>query len=67
MKRWFLRATLVLGVMTLATAPAFGQGGGASSTATITGRVADNSGAVLPGVTVTASSPSMLGVQSADQ
>ncbi|MDP1568391.1 MAG: carboxypeptidase-like regulatory domain-containing protein, partial [Vicinamibacterales bacterium] len=39
------------------------QGGGASSTATIQGRVADTSGAVLPGVTVTAASPSMLGLQ----
>jgi hypothetical protein len=39
------------------------QGGGASATGTIQGRVADTSGAVLPGVTVTASSPSMLGVQ----
>ncbi|MDP1568691.1 MAG: carboxypeptidase-like regulatory domain-containing protein, partial [Vicinamibacterales bacterium] len=43
--------------------PAFAQGGGASATGTIQGRVADTSGAVLPGVTVTASSPSMLGVQ----
>ena len=39
------------------------QGGGASSTGTIQGRVADNTGAVLPGVTVTASSPSMIGTQ----
>lgn len=39
------------------------QGGGASSTGTIQGRVADASGAVLPGVSVTASSPSMIGTQ----
>jgi hypothetical protein len=39
------------------------QGGGASSTGTIQGRVADSSGAMLPGVTVTASSPSMIGTQ----
>ncbi len=39
------------------------QGGGASSTGTIQGRAADSSGAVLPGVSVTASSPSMIGVQ----
>src|SRR5688500_59490 len=39
------------------------QGGGASSTGTIQGRVTDPSGAVLPGVTVTAVSPSMIGVQ----
>jgi hypothetical protein len=45
--------------------PALGQGGGASSTGTIQGRVTDAQGAVLPGVTVTASSPSALGVQTA--
>jgi hypothetical protein len=65
MKRWFQRAVLAVGVLSLATSAAFAQGGGASSTATITGRVADNSGAVLPGVTVTAASPSMLGTQTA--
>jgi hypothetical protein len=64
MKRWFSRAALIVCAL-LAASPAFAQGGGASSTATITGRVADGSGAVLPGVTVTASSPSMLGTQTA--
>src|SRR6185369_13194359 len=54
----------VLAVCLLATAPAFAQGGGASSTGTITGRVTDTSNAVLPGVTVNATSPSMMGVQS---
>ena len=38
-------------------APAFAQGGGASSTGTIQGRVTDASGGVLPGVTVTATEP----------
>ena len=42
---------------------AFAQGGGASSTGTIQGRVMDAQGAVLPGVTVTATSPSALGAQ----
>ena len=42
---------------------AFAQGGGASSTGTIQGRVTDAQGAVLPGVTVTATSPSALGAQ----
>jgi hypothetical protein len=42
---------------------AFAQGGGASSTGTIQGRVTDAQGAVLPGVTVTAISPALLGVQ----
>ncbi|HEY7291453.1 MAG TPA: carboxypeptidase regulatory-like domain-containing protein [Vicinamibacterales bacterium] len=43
---------------------AFAQGGGASTTGSINGRVADSSNAVLPGVTVTTSSPSLMGVQS---
>jgi hypothetical protein len=43
--------------------PAFAQGGGASSTGTIQGRVADAQGAVMPGVTVTATSPALLGPQ----
>jgi carboxypeptidase family protein len=39
------------------------QGGGASTTGSITGKVADHTGAVLPGVTVTASSLSLMGLQ----
>ena len=54
-----LAAILAAFVPILATA----QGGGASSTGTIQGRVTDSSGAVLPGVSVTASSPSMIGTQ----
>jgi hypothetical protein len=42
---------------------AMAQGGGASSTGTIQGRITDAQGAVLPGVAVTATSPSMLGQQ----
>ncbi|MEO8679445.1 MAG: carboxypeptidase regulatory-like domain-containing protein [Vicinamibacterales bacterium] len=53
-------AALVLGLAASAAA----QGGGASTTGTIQGKVSDSSGAVLPGVTVTATSPSMIGVQS---
>jgi hypothetical protein len=50
--------------MVLAICPlAFAQGGGASSTGTIQGRVTDAQGAILPGVTVTATSPAMLGQQ----
>ena len=56
-----LLAALVLGLLVPYSAAA--QGGGASSTGTIQGRVADASGAVLPGVTVTATSPSMIGAQ----
>jgi hypothetical protein len=62
MRRCFLGLLAV--VFVLATAvPAFAQGGGASSTGTIQGRVTDAQGAVLPGVTVTATSPSALGAQ----
>ena len=56
-----LAAALVIGLF--APMASVAQGGGASSTGTIQGRVADSSGAVLPGVTVTASSPSMIGTQ----
>lgn len=42
---------------------AFAQGGGASSTGTIQGRVVDAQGAVLPGVSVTATGPALLGAQ----
>jgi hypothetical protein len=51
-------------VLSLAAAPAFAQGGGASSTGTIQGRVMDAQGAVLPGVTVSATSPALIQPQS---
>ena len=57
-------AGLLLALVFAATS-AFAQGGGASSTGTIQGRVTDAQGAVLPGVTVTATSPSALGAQTA--
>lgn len=41
------------------------QGGGAGSTGTIVGRVADSSGGVLPGVTVSVTSASLMGLHSA--
>lgn len=64
MKRWF--SGLLAVVLATATATsAFAQGGGASSTGTIQGRVTDAQGAVLPGVTVTATSPAALGAQTA--
>ena len=47
-------------VVTLAS-PAFAQGGGASSTGSISGEVKDAQGGVLPGVTVTATSPAQIG------
>ena len=62
MRRWTLGLLALLAALSF-SAPAFAQGGGASSTGTIQGRVADAQGAVLPGVTVTATSPSALGAQ----
>jgi hypothetical protein len=61
-RRGFSVLVAVLAACLLAST-AFAQGGGASSTGTINGKVSDTSGAVLPGVTVSASSPSMMGVQ----
>src|SRR5215471_8369008 len=56
--------TLLVGLALLGVSgSAFAQGGGASTTGSINGRVEDSSAAVLPGVTVTASSPSLMGVQ----
>ena len=49
--------------LALAASTAFAQGGGASTTGSINGKVSDNSGAVLPGVTVTVTSTSLMGVQ----
>src|ERR687892_2829003 len=54
---------LVMAALLTAASSALAQGGGASSTGTIQGRVTDAQGAVLPGVTVTATSPSALGAQ----
>jgi hypothetical protein len=48
----------------VAAGPAFAQGG-AGSTGSIQGEVVDESGAVLPGVTVTATGTTMLGSQTA--
>src|SRR6187455_1878525 len=64
MKRCFFGLLITL-IGLAAAVPAYAQGGGASSTGTIQGRVSDAQGAVLPGVTITATSPSMPGVQTA--
>src|SRR5215471_5928190 len=63
-RRGFHLVVAVLAACLLASTHAFAQGGGASSTGSINGKVADSSGGVLPGVTVSATSPSMMGVQS---
>ena len=57
----FLVPLLMLGLASGARA----QGGGASSTGVIQGRITDAQGAVLPGVTVVATSASMIGSQTA--
>jgi hypothetical protein len=62
MRRCFF-GLLTFALALSAAAPAYAQGGGASSTGTIQGRVTDAQGAVLPGVTVTANSSSLLGAQ----
>src|SRR4249920_2121711 len=62
MRRWTTGLLALLVALAFSTT-AFAQGGGASSTGTIQGRVANSQGAVLPGVTVTATSPSALGAQ----
>ena len=64
MKGWTKGALALILALAFAGS-AFAQGGGASSTGTIQGRVTDAQGAVLPGVTVTATSPSALGAQTA--
>ena len=64
MKRW-ISGLLAVALAAVTATSAFAQGGGASSTGTIQGRVTDAQGAVLPGVTVTATSPSALGAQTA--
>jgi hypothetical protein len=61
-RRGFQLVVATLAACLLATS-AFAQGGGASSTGTINGKVTDASQAVLPGVTVTATSPALLGPQ----
>jgi hypothetical protein len=61
MKRWTHILWALVAVLGLATAPAFAQGGGASSTGSISGEVKDAQGGVLPGVTVTATSPAQIG------
>jgi hypothetical protein len=60
MKRWFV-ASLVAATALAVPALAYAQGGGASTTGTIQGRVTDAQGGVLPGVSVTISSPSLIG------
>ncbi len=54
-----------VGVVAVVCALLFSTAVAAQTTGSITGTVVDNSGAVLPGVTVSATSPSLMGVQTA--
>src|SRR5215468_12248424 len=64
MRRRGLQLVVAVLAACLMASTAFAQGGGASTTGSINGKVADTSGGVLPGVTVSATSPSSMGVQS---
>src|SRR5438477_4102682 len=64
-RRGFHLVVAMLAACLLASTHAFAQGGGASTTGSINGKVVDSSQAVLPGVTVTVASPSLMGVQTA--
>ncbi len=64
MKRWINVVWALVAVVAMA-APAFAQGGGASSTGSISGEIKDAQGGVLPGVTVTATSPAQIGALTA--
>src|SRR5262245_2381561 len=63
MRRILAGALVACALIATLPSAALAQGGGASSTGTIQGRVADSSGGVLPGVTVNATSPSRIGTQ----
>ena len=65
MNRWSNIIWALAAIVLLAAGPAFAQGGGASSTGSISGEIKDSQGGVLPGVTVTATSPAQIGVLTA--
>ena len=54
---------LVLAILAFGAPAAYAQGGGASQTGTIIGKVSDASDAALPGVTVTITAASLMGAQ----
>jgi hypothetical protein len=65
MARWSRTLLALAAAVLLAVPSAFAQGGGASSTGSISGEVKDAQGGVLPGVTVTATSPAQPGALTA--
>jgi hypothetical protein len=64
MKSWGKLAGVAALVLAASTS-AFAQGGGASSTGSISGQIHDSVGGALPGVTVTATSPAQIGALTA--
>src|SRR5215510_1376120 len=58
MKRNYVRLIVLFAILALAAIPAFPQ---SAVTGNIAGRATDSSGALIPGVEVTASSPAMPG------
>lgn len=58
-------AALVCAIILCASSHALGQAAGTASGSSIWGKVTDETGGVLPGVTVTVQGPSLMGVQSA--
>jgi hypothetical protein len=63
MRRFTPVVLLVLAVLAFGAPAAYAQGGGASQTGTILGKVTDSSEAALPGVTVTITAASLMGTQ----
>src|SRR5262245_55176154 len=61
MKSWSNFVFALAAIVLLVAAPAFAQGGGASSTGSMNGDIKDSQGGALPGVTVTATSPAQIG------
>jgi len=58
------RVPIALLFIVLSSSMSWAQAGGTSSAGAVWGRVADDTGAVLPGVAVTIEGPSLMGVQS---
>ena len=58
-----LSLLVILNLLVAGVPTAYAQGGGASQTGTIVGKVSDSSDAALPGVTVTITAASLMGAQ----
>jgi len=63
--KWWGTLACAVALLLVSSSSAFAQGGGASSTGSISGQVVDDVGGTLPGVSVTASSPAQIGTLTA--